>query len=101
MATEQRESADPIHAIAESVIAGRGWANVRINDGFGDWRGPTLEEAEEGLTCAAARLRLALIECATAAGADVSDGPPTWPPVDEWAVQEVKQMRADYEADDA
>lgn len=97
--TEPRHSDDPIHAITESVIAGRGWANVHIDTGDGDWRGPTLDEVEEALTCAVARLRLALIECATASGADVSDGPPGWPPVDEWAVQEVKQMRADYEAD--
>lgn len=41
------------------------------------------------------RFRDALIECATASGADVSDGPPTWPAVDVWAVEEVKRLRED------
>lgn len=43
------------------------------------------------------RLREALVQCATISGADVSDGPPTWPSVDVWAVQEVTQLRQDYD----
>lgn len=43
------------------------------------------------------RLRDALRECARLSGADLSDGFPTWPPLHEFAVQEVKQMREDYD----
>lgn len=45
------------------------------------------------------RYREALIACATIAGADVSDGPPTWPDVDVWAIQAVQQLRADTHED--
>lgn len=38
-----------------------------------------------------------LIDCARESGADLSGGAPTWPPVDEWAVREVKQLREDYD----
>jgi hypothetical protein len=44
-----------------------------------------------------ARLAEALFECAKIAGADVSDGPPTWPSVDVWAKQEVQRLRDDYD----
>lgn len=40
-----------------------------------------------------------LIECARQAGADISDGAPTWPPVDEWAVREVTELRRDHDED--
>lgn len=46
------------------------------------------------------RYRDALIKCATVSGADVSGGVPTWPSVDEWAVQEVQELRDNYDADD-
>lgn len=41
--------------------------------------------------------RQALIDCAIAAGADVSGGIPTWPSLEVWALQEVKQLRSDYD----
>lgn len=48
------------------------------------------------------RLRAGLLQCATEAGEDVSDGIPTWPDVVEWAVGAVRegrqQMEADYDA---
>ncbi len=53
----------------------------------------------QALVAEVERLRAALIECATIAGADVSDGPPTWPDVAVWAVHEVQQLRSD--ADEA
>lgn len=40
----------------------------------------------------------ALIECARQSGADVTDGAPTWPPVNEWAVRCVRELREDYDA---
>lgn len=43
------------------------------------------------------RYRKALIACATAAGADVSGGPPTSPGVDEWALEQVRELRADHD----
>jgi hypothetical protein len=43
------------------------------------------------------RYRAALIECATIAGADISGGVPTAPPIDEWAVREVREMREAYD----
>lgn len=45
------------------------------------------------------RYREALIKCATVAGADVSDGPPTWPDVGVWAVRAVEELRRDYDDD--
>lgn len=45
------------------------------------------------------RLRAALFACAAAAGEDVSDGPPTWPDLADFALAAVRQMREDYEAD--
>ena len=45
------------------------------------------------------RYRDALIECATIAGADVSDGVPDFPPVEVWAIQEVQQLRDDADED--
>jgi len=41
--------------------------------------------------------RKALIRCAELAGADMSGGVPTWPSLDVWAVQEVEQLRKDYD----
>lgn len=42
-------------------------------------------------------LRSALYECAKASGEDVSDGPPTWPPIGEWALRAVQELRHDYD----
>lgn len=42
-------------------------------------------------------LEAALYRCAELAGADTSGGAPTWPPIEQWAVQEVEQLRVDYE----
>lgn len=56
-----------------------------------------LLQAERDALAESERLIEALIECAVASGADVSGGIPTYPPVDVWAVQEVKQLRKDYE----
>lgn len=39
----------------------------------------------------------ALVKCAVASGADVSDGVPTRPALDVWAVREVEQLRRDYD----
>jgi hypothetical protein len=41
--------------------------------------------------------RQALIRCAELAGADLSDGLPTWPSLEAFAVQAVEQLRADYD----
>jgi hypothetical protein len=41
--------------------------------------------------------RQALIECAEAAGADLSSGIPTWPGLEVWALEQVKQLRRDYD----
>lgn len=43
------------------------------------------------------RYRKALEKCCRLSGADLSDGFPTWPPLDEFAVQEVGRLRADYD----
>ncbi|MEA2495769.1 MAG: hypothetical protein QOJ29_3680 [Thermoleophilaceae bacterium] len=43
--------------------------------------------------------REALYECAKISGADVSDGAPTWPPIEQWAVEEVAQLRRDCDED--
>jgi hypothetical protein len=43
-----------------------------------------------------ARLEEALRECVRLSGADLSGGFPTWPELPEFAVQEVRQMREDY-----
>jgi hypothetical protein len=39
----------------------------------------------------------ALIECARIAGADMTDAPPTSPPLHEWAVRAVTELRRDYD----
>lgn len=39
----------------------------------------------------------ALRECARLSGADLSDGFPDWPPLHEYAVQEVRRLREDYD----
>lgn len=44
-----------------------------------------------------ARLEEALRECARLSGADLSGGFPTRPELPEYAVQEVKQLRDDYD----
>lgn len=41
--------------------------------------------------------REALVRCAELAGADLSGGVPSWPPVEVWAVQSVEQLRKDYD----
>lgn len=41
------------------------------------------------------QLEAALFECAKLSGADVSDGPPGWPDIATWAVEEVGQARRD------
>lgn len=43
------------------------------------------------------RYRTALEECARLSGADMSDGVPTWPPIEEWAVRCVKELREAYD----
>jgi hypothetical protein len=43
------------------------------------------------------KLKEALFECAKRSGADISDGAPTWPPIHDWAVQQVTELRADYD----
>lgn len=43
------------------------------------------------------RLRAGLLACAKAAGEDVSDGPPTWPDIAEWAVRAVDELRDEYD----
>jgi hypothetical protein len=45
------------------------------------------------------RLRDGLLQCATAAGEDVSDGIPDWPDVVEWAVLAVREGRRDADRD--
>lgn len=41
--------------------------------------------------------RAALMACAEIAGDDVSGGIPTWPAVEVWAVEQVRQLRKDYD----
>jgi hypothetical protein len=52
-----------------------------------------LEERDRTIT----ELREALFECAVQSGEDTSGGIPTWPPIGAWAVDAVKQLRADYD----
>lgn len=80
---EQLEVFDVVRA--DSVECADGWTHAAKI-------GPLQAEVE--------RLRAALVRCATVSGADVSDGPPTWPSVDEWAVQEVQRLRDDYDDSD-
>lgn len=57
-----------------------------------------MTEAEHrGVLDVLKRLEAALVRCAEVSGADMSDGAPTWPDVDVWAVQEVEQLRKDYD----
>jgi len=46
----------------------------------------------------AKRMRDGLVRCAAAAGEDVSDGPPSWPDIVEWAVAAVRESRIDDDA---
>lgn len=39
------------------------------------------------------RYREFFLKIATAAGEDVSDGPPTWPAIEVWALQAVEELR--------
>lgn len=41
--------------------------------------------------------RDALVKCAELAGADLSGGIPTWPSLDVWAVDQVRELRKDYD----
>lgn len=43
------------------------------------------------------KLEEALREVTRLSGTDLSDGFPTWPPLHEFAVQEIKQLREDYD----
>lgn len=57
-------------------------------------------EAQSRASKAEARveeLEAALFECAKWSGEDVSEGRPTWPDIAVWAVEAVKQARADYD----
>jgi len=45
------------------------------------------------------RLKEALFACAKLSGADVSDGPPGWPDIATWAIEEVGQARKDCDED--
>lgn len=73
------------------------WKIIRARDGAmlvdeGDnLRGATPVERE--LAEQIERLKEGLFLCAKQAGADVSDGPPTWPAIVEWAVHAVIEMR--------
>ena len=44
-----------------------------------------------------AELEAALFECAVLAGEDVSGGVPTRPPLAEWVVRAVRELRCDYD----
>lgn len=45
------------------------------------------------------RFARALVECARLSGEEVEDDrAPTWPPVDEWTVRCVRELREDYDA---
>lgn len=41
--------------------------------------------------------REALVMCAELAGADMSGGIPTWPSLEVWAVEQVRELRKDYD----
>lgn len=43
-------------------------------------------------------LETSLRECSRLAGADLSDGFPSWPALSDFAVSEVRQLREDYDA---
>jgi len=45
----------------------------------------------------ALELEGALQECARLSGADLSEGFPTWPSLPVFVVEEVRQLRADYD----
>ena len=68
---------------------------ARSKEGSASWPDPVGDA--RFLLAEVDRLRDALYECAVVSGADVSDGPPTWPDVDVWALAEVRQLREDYD----
>jgi hypothetical protein len=55
---------------------------------------PHLEAAKDKRI---AELEAALFECARLAGEDTSGGVPTKPPLTEWAIRAVKELRQDYD----
>lgn len=56
-----------------------------------------MSNSVEELRAEIKRLNDALRECARLSGADLSGGFPTWPELPEFAVQEVRQLREDYD----
>jgi hypothetical protein len=79
---------------------------IRNLEGTPDWRSHWRREHERAERLEAELKRIidnwnraggALFECAKIAGADISGGIPTLPPLHEWAVREVTELRADYD----
>lgn len=54
-------------------------------------------EYVESLRRITIRYQKALVRCVLASGADTSGGIPKYPPLDEWVVREVEQLRKDYD----
>lgn len=59
----------------------------------GDDAWPELREQDFGSGMAT---HVAVLPNGTSGG-DMSDGIPSWPPLPAWAVEEVRQLRADYD----
>lgn len=80
------------------AVKERSWRRIYRNSIADDnWRA-AFDDAN-ALISEVERLRDGLLQCATAAGEDVSDGIPTWPDVVEWAVRAVRENRETIEAD--
>lgn len=72
-----------------------------VNGALGDDRARAafIDDAVRIVVAERDSFRDALIQCATEAGADVSGGVPGWPDAAEWAVEEVRELRATYDED--
>lgn len=92
---------DCLKVVEESYIVtamGRDWLDARYPPRVPrDQHAALAVQSLHDLVLENERLREALRECTRLSGADLSGGFPTWPDLPDFAVQEVKQLRDDYD----